>query len=76
MDELQANCRPSIVELAQRVNLTKTLCSEQVRRLEISVAISAHERDVMDALGLKLLHGCPGGVRGFEQTTTCKQQIP
>jgi Lrp/AsnC family leucine-responsive transcriptional regulator len=32
--ELQADGRLSIVELARRVNLTKTPCAERVRRLE------------------------------------------
>lgn len=34
LDELQRNGRLSIVELANRVHLTKTPCSERVRRLE------------------------------------------
>lgn len=34
LDELQVNGRLSIVELAKRVHLTKTPCSERVRRLE------------------------------------------
>ena len=34
LDELQDNGRLSIVELANRVNLTKTPCSERVKRLE------------------------------------------
>jgi len=34
LDELQADGRLSIVELASRVNLTNTPCSERVRRLE------------------------------------------
>ncbi len=34
LDELEANGRLSIVELAARVNLTNTPCSERVKRLE------------------------------------------
>ena len=34
LEELQLNGRVSIVELAKRVNLTKTPCAERVRRLE------------------------------------------
>ncbi len=34
LNELQANGRLSIVELASRVNLTNTPCSERVKRLE------------------------------------------
>ncbi len=39
LDELQMNGRLSIVELANRVNLTKTPCSERVKRLEKSGVI-------------------------------------
>ncbi|MBE9476586.1 MAG: Lrp/AsnC ligand binding domain-containing protein [Proteobacteria bacterium] len=39
LDELQINGRLSIVELANRVNLTKTPCSERVKRLEKSGVI-------------------------------------
>jgi len=42
LDELQANGRLSIVELASRVHLTKTPCSERVKRLEISGVISGY----------------------------------
>ena len=42
LDELQADGRVSIVELAQRVNLTKTPCSERVRRLERAGIISGY----------------------------------
>lgn len=34
LNELQANGRLSIVELASRVNLTNTPCSERVKRLK------------------------------------------
>lgn len=36
LNELQAEGRLSIVDLASRINLTKTPCSERVRRLERS----------------------------------------
>lgn len=42
LDELQANGRLSIVELASRVHLTKTPCSERVKRLEKSGIISGY----------------------------------
>lgn len=42
LDELQKNGRLSIVELASRVNLTKTPCSERVRRLENSGVIKGY----------------------------------
>lgn len=42
LDELQVNGRLSIVELASRVHLTKTPCSERVKRLEKSGVISAY----------------------------------
>ncbi len=42
LDELQVNGRLSIVELANRVNLTKTPCSERVKRLEKSGVIEQY----------------------------------
>lgn len=42
LDELQAHGRLSIVELAKRVHLTKTPCSERVRRLEKSGIITGY----------------------------------
>ena len=42
LDELQANGRLSIVELASRVNLTNTPCTERVRRLEKSGLIKKY----------------------------------
>lgn len=47
LDELQKNGRISIVDLAKRVNLSKTPCSERVRRLEKSGVISQY-RAVID----------------------------
>ncbi|WP_413207099.1 Lrp/AsnC ligand binding domain-containing protein [Rhodospirillum sp. A1_3_36] len=41
--ELQANGRLSIVELARRVNLTKTPCAERVRRLEREGVIEGYQ---------------------------------
>ncbi|UWQ17291.1 Lrp/AsnC family transcriptional regulator [Jannaschia sp. M317] len=46
LDELQADGRLSIVELAQRVNLTKTPCSERVRRLERAGVIRGYAAQV------------------------------
>jgi Lrp/AsnC family leucine-responsive transcriptional regulator len=42
LDELQANGRLSIVDLAKRVHLTKTPCAERVRRLERSGVIKRY----------------------------------
>ncbi len=39
LDEIQKDGRISIVELARRVNLTKTPCAERLKRLEKSGAI-------------------------------------
>ena len=47
LDELQTDGRLSIVELANRVNLTKTPCSERVKRLEKSGVIK-HYRAVLN----------------------------
>ena len=49
LDELQANGRLSIVELASRVHLTKTPCSERVRRLESAGVISGYHASVSPA---------------------------
>ena len=55
LDELQAKGRLSIVELANRVNLTKTPCSERVRRLENSGVISKY-RAVLNPEKLGMNH--------------------
>lgn len=47
LDELQDNGRLSIVDLAKRVNLSKTPCSERVRRLEKTGVISKY-RAILD----------------------------
>ncbi len=46
LDELQSNGRLSIVELASRVNLTKTPCSQRVRRLESGGVISGYSAQI------------------------------
>ena len=43
LDELQENGRLPIVELASRVNLTKTPCAERVRRLERDGIITGYK---------------------------------
>jgi Lrp/AsnC family leucine-responsive transcriptional regulator len=53
--ELEGNGRLSIVELAARVNLTNTPCSERVKRLEHSGYISGY-RAVLDMEKLGLGH--------------------
>ncbi len=46
LDELQKNGRLSIVDLAERVHLTKTPCSERVKRLEKSGVIKGYRAEV------------------------------
>lgn len=53
LGELAEDGRVSIVELATRVNLTNTPCSERVKRLERSGYIKGYFADLnMDQLGL------------------------
>lgn len=42
LDEIQKDARMSIVELARRVNLTKTPCAERLKRLEKTGAIMGY----------------------------------
>lgn len=60
LEELQANGRLSIVELANRVNLTNTPCSERVKRLEKSGIIrkygAAVNRDLLGYSHLSVVH--------------------
>ncbi len=53
--ELESDGRLSIVELAQRVNLTNTPCSERVKRLERSGYITGY-RAMLDQEKLGLSH--------------------
>jgi Lrp/AsnC family leucine-responsive transcriptional regulator len=46
LEELQANCRLTIVELAKRVNLTKTPCSERVKQLEKAGIIRGYHAEL------------------------------
>ncbi len=55
LDELQANGRLSIVDLAERVHLTKTPCSERVRRLEREGVIRAYQA-VLDPTAVEMKH--------------------
>jgi len=55
LDELQADGRLSIVELASRVNLTKTPCSERVRRLERTGVIQGY-RAMIDPVHVGMNH--------------------
>lgn len=53
LEELEVDGRLSIVELATRVNLTNTPCSERVKRLERRGYISSYRAVLnMDQLGL------------------------
>jgi Lrp/AsnC family leucine-responsive transcriptional regulator len=60
LEELQANGRLSIVELANRVNLTNTPCSERVKRLEKSGVISKYgaavDRNLLGFSHLSVVH--------------------
>ena len=60
LDELQVNGRLSIVELANRVNLTKTPCSERVKRLEKSGVIEQYRAilnpDLIEMKQVTLVH--------------------
>ncbi len=52
LTELQENGRMPIVELAGRINLTKTPCAERVRRLERDGAIAGYRAELdPDQLG-------------------------
>lgn len=53
--ELQANGRVSIVELAGRVNLTKTPCAERVRKLEQAGVIRGFHAE-LDPAALQAEH--------------------
>lgn len=55
LDELQSNGRLSVVELAARVNLTKTPCSERVRRMERDGVITGY-RAVLDPSQVEMNH--------------------
>ncbi len=55
LEELQADGRVSIVELAKRINLTKTPCAERVRRLE-RLGVIAGYRAVLDPSAVNLNH--------------------
>ena len=46
LNELQSNGRISIVDLAERVHLTKTPCSERVKRLERDGIISGYSANI------------------------------
>ena len=52
LDEIQKDGRISIVELARRVNLTKTPCAERLKRLEKSGAILGYTRLNPEALDI------------------------
>jgi Lrp/AsnC family leucine-responsive transcriptional regulator len=60
LEELQANGRLSIVDLAKRVNLTNTPCSERVKRLEKSGVIHKYgvaiDRDLLGFNHLSVVH--------------------
>jgi Lrp/AsnC family leucine-responsive transcriptional regulator len=53
--ELQLDGRLSIVELASRVNLTKTPCSDRLRKLEAGGVIRGYRAD-LDPVALEAAH--------------------
>ena len=53
--ELQSNGRLSVVELAKRVNLTKTPCSERLRKLETTGVIRGYHAK-LDPVALEAAH--------------------
>ncbi len=53
--ELQADGRLSIVELARRINLTKSPCAERVKRLEQAGIIRGYRAEI-DPLALGINH--------------------
>ncbi|MEQ9491181.1 MAG: Lrp/AsnC ligand binding domain-containing protein [Alphaproteobacteria bacterium] len=55
LEELQVDGRVSIVELAKRINLTKTPCAERVRRLERLGVIDGY-RAAIDPAAVNLNH--------------------
>jgi Lrp/AsnC family leucine-responsive transcriptional regulator len=55
LNELQNNGRLSIVELANRVHLTKTPCSERVKRLEKTGVIKGYKA-VLDSAMVAMNH--------------------
>ena len=81
--ELESDGRLSIVELAVRVNLTNTPCSERVRRLERDGFISGY-RAVLDLEMLNLSHltvvqvslTATGGDDSLERFTAAVRRIP
>lgn len=81
--ELESDGRLSIVELAVRVNLTNTPCSERVRRLERDGFISGY-RAVLDLDMLNLSHltvvqvslTATGGDDSLERFNAAVRRIP
>lgn len=83
LTELESDGRLSIVELAVRVNLTNTPCSERVKRLERDGFISGY-RAVLDLDMLNLSHltvvqvslTATGGDDSLERFNTAVRRIP
>ena len=84
LDELQRNGRLSIVELAARINLTKTPCSERVRRLEKAGIILGYRAEIDPAsvgmnqvtvvhVSLSRTHG--GSLREFDAAARAIPEI-
>lgn len=81
--ELESDGRLSIVELATRVNLTNTPCSERVKRLERTGYISGYRAALnMDKLGLAHLTvvqvslSATAGDGSLEDFNTAVRRIP
>ncbi|MBL4757966.1 MAG: Lrp/AsnC ligand binding domain-containing protein [Rhizobiales bacterium] len=80
--ELQLDGRLSIVELASRIHLTKTPCTERVRRLERTGIIKGYRADLdAEALGagfVIIVHVTLAKTSedAFEQFNTAVKSIP
>ncbi len=82
LSELQENGRISIVELANRINLTKTPCAERVRRLERDSVIKGYRAELdPNALGagfvmIVLVTLAQTSDNAFELFDTAVRRIP
>lgn len=83
LEELETNGRLSIVDLATRVNLTNTPCSERVKRLERSGYISGYRANLnMEKLGfghltvVQVSLAATTGDNSLDAFNTAVQDIP
>ena len=85
LNELQRNGRCSIVELAERVNLTKTPCSERVKRLERKGVLKEYcavlepdkvERGFVTMVQISLAKTAEGAIDDFNRFNQEVQKLP